>query len=150
MNQFMMNQFAAAAAVNNKNNGLEGLGFAQQGMINPQTLMYQNQLMYQVTYIPHIKSLIYISFEIYYNFDKNNLGSPGSCNCCILDSATTTTPGAIAATSASAADCLAQHPRKAQQHHRSLGATFATAVWRRAKIRQERQCQCSHVKKVAK
>ena len=47
MNQFMMNQFAAAAAVNNKQAGLEGLGFAQQQMINPQTLMYQNQLMYQ-------------------------------------------------------------------------------------------------------
>ena len=49
MNQFMMNQFAAA--VNNKNNGMEGqIGFpaTQQGMINPQTLMYQNQLMYQV------------------------------------------------------------------------------------------------------
>ena len=49
MNQFMMNQFAAA--VNNKNNGMDAqIGFpgTQQGMINPQTLMYQNQLMYQV------------------------------------------------------------------------------------------------------
>jgi hypothetical protein len=53
MNQFMMNQFAAAAAVNNKNTNLEGLqGFPQQGMINPQTLMYQNQLMYQALQDP--------------------------------------------------------------------------------------------------
>ena len=58
MNQFMMNQFAAA--VNNKNNGMDAqIGFpgTQQGMINPQTLMYQNQLMYQVcntTYIDYI------------------------------------------------------------------------------------------------
>ena len=44
-----MNQFAAA--VNNKNNSMDAqIGFpgTQQGMINPQTLMYQNQLMYQV------------------------------------------------------------------------------------------------------
>ena len=49
----MMNQFAAAAAVNNKNNsnGLDGLSFPQQGMLNPQTLMYQNQLMYQASFI---------------------------------------------------------------------------------------------------
>ena len=45
MNQFMMNQFAAAAA--NKNE-MNNMNFAQQGMINPQALMYQNQLMYQV------------------------------------------------------------------------------------------------------
>jgi hypothetical protein len=54
MNQFMMNQFAAA--VNNKNNGMDApLGFpaaSQQGMINPQTLMYQNQLMYQALQDP--------------------------------------------------------------------------------------------------
>jgi hypothetical protein len=53
MNQFMMNQFAAA--VNNKSNGMEGqIGFpaTQQGMINPQTLMYQNQLMYQALQDP--------------------------------------------------------------------------------------------------
>jgi hypothetical protein len=51
MNQFMMNQFAAA--VNNKNNGMD-VPFAgtQQGMINPQTLMYQNQLMYQALQDP--------------------------------------------------------------------------------------------------
>ena len=43
----MMNQFAAAAA--NKND-MNNMNFAaQQGMINPQALMYQNQLMYQVT-----------------------------------------------------------------------------------------------------
>ena len=41
----MMNQFAAAAA--NKNE-MNNMNFAQQGMINPQALMYQNQLMYQV------------------------------------------------------------------------------------------------------
>merc|ERR1719220_2723463 len=53
MNQFMMNQFAAA--VNNKNNGMDAqIGFpgTQQGMINPQTLMYQNQLMYQALQDP--------------------------------------------------------------------------------------------------
>merc|ERR1712003_179458 len=52
-NQFMMNQFAAA--VNNKNNGMDAqIGFpgTQQGMINPQTLMYQNQLMYQALQDP--------------------------------------------------------------------------------------------------
>ena len=48
----MMNQFAAAAAVNNKNAGLDGINFAGQGMINPQTLMYQNQLMYQALQDP--------------------------------------------------------------------------------------------------
>jgi len=45
----MMNQFAAAAA--NKN-GMEGMNFAQQGMLNPQALMYQNQLMYQALQDP--------------------------------------------------------------------------------------------------
>ena len=42
----MMNQLAAAAA--NKNNEMNNMNFGQQGMINPQALMYQNQLMYQV------------------------------------------------------------------------------------------------------
>jgi len=50
MNQFMMNQFAAAAA--NKND-MNNMNFAaQQGMINPQALMYQNQLMYQALQDP--------------------------------------------------------------------------------------------------
>lgn len=45
----MMNQFAAAAA--NKNE-MNNMNFAQQGMINPQALMYQNQLMYQALQDP--------------------------------------------------------------------------------------------------
>merc|ERR1719204_1647828 len=49
MNQFMMNQFAAAAANKNKMNNMN---FGQQGMINPQALMYQNQLMYQALQDP--------------------------------------------------------------------------------------------------
>lgn len=49
MNQFMMNQFAAAAA--NKNE-MNNMNFGQQGMINPQALMYQNQLMYQALQDP--------------------------------------------------------------------------------------------------
>lgn len=45
-----MNQFAAAAA--NKND-MNNMNFAaQQGMINPQALMYQNQLMYQALQDP--------------------------------------------------------------------------------------------------
>lgn len=44
-----MNQFAAAAGKNDMNN----MNFAaQQGMINPQALMYQNQLMYQALQDP--------------------------------------------------------------------------------------------------
>jgi len=45
----MMNQFAAAAA--NKNE-MNNMNFGQQGMINPQALMYQNQLMYQALQDP--------------------------------------------------------------------------------------------------
>jgi hypothetical protein len=65
----MMNQFAAAAAVNNKNTNLEGLqGFPQQGMINPQTLMYQNQLMYQActthVTIYHVINYRYLIFFV--------------------------------------------------------------------------------------
>ena len=55
-----MNQFAAA--VNNKNNGMDAqIGFpgTQQGMINPQTLMYQNQLMYQVCKTTQIQNRLH-------------------------------------------------------------------------------------------
>jgi len=45
-----MNQLAAAAA--NKNNEMNNMNFGQQGMINPQALMYQNQLMYQALQDP--------------------------------------------------------------------------------------------------
>lgn len=44
-----MNQFAAAAANKNDMNNMNQFA-AQQGMINPQALMYQNQLMYQVKF----------------------------------------------------------------------------------------------------
>lgn len=45
-----MNQFAAAAANKNEMNNMNFA--AQQGMINPQALMYQNQLMYQALQDP--------------------------------------------------------------------------------------------------
>ena len=46
-----MNQFAAAAANKNDMNNMNQFA-AQQGMINPQALMYQNQLMYQALQDP--------------------------------------------------------------------------------------------------
>lgn len=46
-----MNQFAAAAANKNEMNNMN-FAAAQQGMINPQALMYQNQLMYQALQDP--------------------------------------------------------------------------------------------------
>jgi len=149
MNQFMMNQFAAAAAVNNKNTNLEGLqAFPQQGMINPQTLMYQNQLMYQAC-TTHVIPIIY--HVVNYISNWLCLGSSRPSYCCLLDSTTTTTSSAAPTTSASATDGIPQREQDIK-HHRSLGATIPTAVWRRAKVRQEpsRPLQLEEIDQITK
>merc|ERR1719454_1082783 len=67
-------------------------------------------------------------------------GPPGPSHRCLLDPATTATPGSTPATSPGPNDGLAPPREQAVKHYRSVGATQPANVWGHSKVRQVVNC----------